>query len=92
MTADDLTPRERLVFLAACSQADADDGTGKPQVIHDPEFHVECDRLAELGLFERVELDFAGGRRELAGYRLSRDAALIHNVRNEIEAAQWSTN
>jgi hypothetical protein len=87
MTADALTPRERLVFLAGCTQADADGGTGKPQVLWDPEYRAECDRLTGLGLFERVEHEFAGGRRELAGYRLSEDAALIHQVQNEIEQA-----
>jgi len=92
MTADDLSPRERVVFLAACNQADADDGTGKPQVIHDPEYDAECDRLTEVGVFEKVELEFADGRRAVAGYRLSEDAALIHLVQNEIEAAQRSMN
>jgi hypothetical protein len=57
-----------------------------------PSYMPECERLTELGLFERIEVQFADGNRELAGYRLSRDAALAHDVQTAIEDARGSVN
>jgi hypothetical protein len=82
----DMSPRERLVFLASCRLGDtAPDG--RAPVLHDPAYSGECERLAEVGWLERVE--HAG---KLVGYRLSPEARTASSVQDLIEDAQQSAN
>jgi hypothetical protein len=86
-SADDLTPRERAVFVATCQLADLDDGDEREPLFYDPAYAAEAQRLAELGWLERVEAEA-----QLAGYRLSSIAATAHSLQSLIEEAQASTN
>lgn len=86
LNVDDLTPRERSVFLASCQLEDtAKDG--RTQLMHDPEYAAECERLAALGWLERVSHDD-----EPVGYRLSPEARTADAVQSLIEQAQDSPN
>jgi hypothetical protein len=66
VSADDLTPRERIVFIASCRLADVETGDEREALFYDPAYAAEAERLAELGWLERAEYEG-----ELAGYRLS---------------------
>jgi hypothetical protein len=87
LSADDLTDRERVVFVATCQLTERESGDEREPVFWDPDCAVEAERLAELGWLERVEHEG-----ELAGYRLSSWAVAAHGLQSLIEDAQARTN
>jgi hypothetical protein len=90
LTVDDLSPRERIVFIASCQVAERDGA--KVPVLFDPGYVRECERLTELGWLERVEVVHREDDCELAGYRLTRRASTAHKVASITEQAARSSN
>jgi hypothetical protein len=88
LSADDLTDRERIVFVATCQLAEHESGDEREPIFYDPDYAVEAEHLVELGWLERVEHE----GELLAGYRLSSWAAAAHSLQTLIEQAQASTN
>jgi hypothetical protein len=86
LTVDDLSPRERIVFIASCQVAE------RVPVLFDPGYVRECERLTELGWLERVEVVHREDDCELAGYRLTRRASTAHKVASITEQAARSSN
>jgi hypothetical protein len=86
MNVDDLTPRERIVFMASCRLEDASPD-GRTPLMHDPEYGLECENLTELGWLERVEHGD-----ELAGYKLTSHARASNAIQLLIEEAESATN
>jgi hypothetical protein len=87
LSADDLTDRERVVFVATCQLAERESGDEREQLFYDPDYAAEAEHLSELGWLERVEHEGA-----LAGYRLSSWATAAHRLQTLIEDAQARTN
>jgi hypothetical protein len=88
LTAEDLTPRERLVFIASCQLKEVD---GPEALIHDPEYATVLERLRHLGWLEAVTYETKEGE-ALAGYRPTPAAQTADGVASLLEQAQSSTN
>jgi hypothetical protein len=88
LSAEDLTPRERLVFIASCRLKEVD----RPEpLIHDPEYATELEQLRDLGWLEAVTYKTKEGE-ALAGYRPTPATRTADGVQSLVEQAQSSTN
>ena len=87
LSADDLSPVERAVFLASCQLEDKTADGRIPVIKLDADYFEACEHLVELGWLERVEVDD-----KLVGYRLSKRARAANSMQSSIEGAQEAMN